>query len=108
MFLLTKNEGTFFDLNEQYNIKRRTLNKVVLEGIGYDNRVEEIEKGWFDLINLRMKMGGQKKDVLIETMEKEYKKEISGAVEIIGNLRLSKSLDPILESKTIGLDEFLT
>ena len=96
-----KSEGTFFDLNEEYVEKRRKLNLAVLKSINMEDRIDELEDSWKNLIKLRIKMGGQKKDVLLKKKGEKLKLKLSGEFEI-------KTASKIKKRSKVSLEKYLS
>ncbi|MFW9997498.1 MAG: hypothetical protein ACFFD4_35990, partial [Candidatus Odinarchaeota archaeon] len=76
----SKSEGTFFDLNAEYVKKRRALNLAVLKSIGFSSHIDEVENSWKEMIETRIRMGGQKKDILVRKIDENLERKLSGAL----------------------------
>lgn len=93
------NKGTFYNLNPDYIALRRNLNKAVLDAFNFSQYVDDVERGFMYLLDIRMKMGGLQTKVLIKEKLKKFKKELAGAVEINGRINNKQ--------KNMNLDKFL-
>lgn len=78
----SNNKGSFFDLDPKYVALRSELNHAVLDAIEYTQHIKEVEQEWKNLINLRIKMGGMRKQVLIKRKSEKYPIKLSGSIEI--------------------------